>query len=153
ACALPQPPAALKAVSLGNDRYAIVAMLRAWAGAPAAIAAIDPSPLIAGAGDAGGGVTPGSLTPCKVLGATALAPSVPPTFTPGPFGQDGVPYVDGGVDISDAGPALVGTCGTAAPDGGAGAGTGDAGLPIAVLPGSEPHPTNMVVRDDAPIAY
>jgi len=134
-------------------------MLRAWAGAPATIAAIDPTPLIEGAAneypdlglaDAGGdaGVAPGSLGACKVLGAVPLSPALPASSTPGPTWPDGVPYVDGGVVLADAEPSLGPTCssGTAV----------DAGAtPLPALFGTldQPHPTAMAMRTDVPVLY
>jgi hypothetical protein len=165
ACALPQPPEALTIAPLGAQRcqalhrppdcYALVAMLGQFAGVSAKIAAIDPTPLLAGAGigDAGddAGVAPGSLTPCTVLGAIALAPPSPSTsWTPGPAWPDGVPYVDGGVVLADAEPSLGPSC-SASP--GAAGDAGDAAMPLAVGGLDQPHPTAMVMRTDVPILY
>jgi hypothetical protein len=167
ACALPQVPDALTVAPVGPDgQYVLVAMMRKDPGAPAAIAAIDPHPLVAGEGlDAGTGfdggagpVAPGSLTPCTVLGATALSPSVPSSWTAGPAWPDGVPYVDGGVDLSDAEPSLGAACAASAAgggtlgDGGAGAGSGGP-IPVAVAPSAQPHPVAMVMRNDPPLLY
>ena len=159
ACALPQPPEALTIASLGSGRYVLLAMLGQFGGVPAKIAAIDPTPLLAGAGigDAGedAGVAPGSLTACSVLGAIALAsPAASTSWTPGPAWPDGVPYVDGGVVLADAEPSLGPAC--SASPGGAGAGdAGDAGttVPLAVGALNQPHPTAMVMRSDVPVLY
>jgi hypothetical protein len=159
ACALPQPPDALAIASTGGGHYVLVAMLRAWAGAPATIAAIDPTPLIEGAAtqypdggiaDAGGdaGVAPGSLGACKVLGAVPLSPALPPSSTPGPTWPDGVPYVDGGVVLTDAEPSLGPTCSAGA--------VVDAGAtPLPSLFGTldQPRPTAMAMRTDVPVLY
>jgi hypothetical protein len=154
-CALPQPPQALAVVPMGGPdagasggsdagatgSYALVAMLRAFAGMPAAIATIDATSM-----------AKGSLSPCTVLGVTALSPAVPPT-TPSPYWSDGVPFADAGdlhapqCPLSSAGEggsdaALV----DGAPPGRANA--GDAGRPPQPV-----HPTSMALRNDLPILY
>jgi hypothetical protein len=157
ACALPQPPDALTIASLGSGRYVLVAMLRAWLGAPATIAAIDATPLIEGAANqypdlgiasAGGdaGITAGSLGACKVLGAVALSPALPLSSTRGPAWPDGVPYVDGGVVLTDAEPSLGPSCSSPL----------DAGVtPIPVAFGTldQPSATAMAMRTDVPVLY
>jgi hypothetical protein len=162
ACALPQPPQGLTIATLADGSYVLVALLRASAGSPAAVAAIDPRPMLAGAGlsDGGAGVGPGQLPACTVLGATAFASALPPSWSPGPAWPDGVPYVDGGVNLADAEPSPGVACGVPAgggagdggappsPDGGA-----DAGMPFALGPVAAPHPTFMAMRDDVPLVY
>jgi hypothetical protein len=184
-CALPQPPQGLVATQLANGQYVLLAMLRATGAASSKIVAIDPAPLLAGAGlsagdagaasgdaagagsdaagagagDAGAGpgdagtgdggvvaVVPGSLAPCSILGATELASSLPSTWTPGPAWPDGVPYVDGGVDLTDAEPPPGPTC-----SGGFTAigSAFDGGLPVPVAPAAAPRPYAMAVRNDA----
>jgi hypothetical protein len=161
ACALPQPPVALTLASVGPGKYVLLAMLADFGGVSAKIAAIDPTPLLAGAGlgDAGddAGVAPGSLSPCSVLGAIELATPPPSTsWTPGPVWPDGVPYMDGGVVLVDAAPSLGPSC-SASPSGGSGAAgdAGDAGTPIPLALGTldQPHPTAMVMRNDVPLLY
>jgi hypothetical protein len=106
----------------------------------------------AGAADAGSpvqGVTPGSLSPCKVLGATAFLASTPATWSPGVTWPDGVPYVEGGVDLTNAEPVNGVACTSA--------GIGDAGtaasIPFSISPDSEPKPAAIVMRDDVPLLY
>ena len=110
--------------------------LRANAGSPAVIATIDTSQ-----------AAPGSLAPCRILGATALSSSLPPSWTPGPVWPDGVPY-------ADAGPTPVPQCESPTPAIGADAG---ATLPVAAgtstLPGEGPHPAGTAMRSDVPILY
>ncbi|HEY5242107.1 MAG TPA: hypothetical protein VIJ22_11600 [Polyangiaceae bacterium] len=160
ACALPQPPVALTIASVGPGKYVLLAMLAEFGGVSAKIAAIDPTPLLEGAGlDAGdeAGVAPGSLTKCSVLGAIELATPPPSTsWTPGPVWPDGVPYVEGGVNLADAAPSLGPSC-SASPSGGSGAAgdAGDAGttMPLAMGTLDQPHPTAMVMRNDVPLLY
>jgi hypothetical protein len=141
ACALPQVPEALTVAPLTGGGYVLVAMLRGEAGSLAAIAAIDPAPLV-------NGTTPGSLAPCTIEGATALASSLPPSWAPGPTWPDGVPYVEGGVNLSDAEPPLGPACAASAGDAGA-----EAGLPLKVSPFAQPNPVAMVMRNDVPLLY
>lgn len=155
ACALPQPPQALavatrKSPPRGASPYVLMAVLRTWAGNSAKVVAIDPTPLI------GGGGTPGALPACSVLGATQLSTALPGSWQPGPTWPDGVPYVDGGVDVEV--PSLGPSCGTAdaSPAGPADAGTpdsgtpdaGDGGLPLSLGPLDAPRPTSIALRDD-----
>ena len=151
-CALPQPPSALSIAPVGTTgRYVLIAMLDAFSGQPARIAAIDPTPLLEGAGliDAGPGVAPGSLSACTVLGATTLSPALPPSFTAGPAWPNGVPYAgDAGISLVDAEPSLGPTCSTG------GTGTPEAGaFPLTFGPLDAPHPKAMVMRDDVPLLY
>ena len=179
-CALPQPPQTLAISTRADGTYVLVATLAAFSGSPAAVATIDPTSMIEGAGvsDAGAGSTPGTLPPCVILGSTALASSVPSSWTPGPAWPDGVPYVDGGVNLTGTapspGPACSAPSGSGAGDGGdtgdagaseagaadagpgptADAGTaGEAGNPLVLGPTSSPYPTATVMRDDIPILY
>jgi hypothetical protein len=155
ACALPQAPQGLVATQLASGQYVLLATLRGTGSQSSKVVAIDPAPLLAGAGlsagdggtgDAGvAGVTPGSLTPCSILGATELSAALPSSWTPGPVWPDGVPYVDGGVDLTDAQPSLGPTC--SGPVGFTGADGG--GLPLTTGPLSTPHPASMVMRNEA----
>jgi hypothetical protein len=152
ACALPQPPDALAVASLSTGRYVLVAMLGASMGQSAKIAAIDPAPLLSGAGidagaDAGAGVVPGSLSPCSVLGAIDLSPALPSSWTPGPAWPDGVPWVDGGVSLVDAEPSPGPTCSGAPADAGP--------IPFPSVFGAlaKPNPTHMAMRTDIPLLY
>ncbi|MDB5212248.1 MAG: hypothetical protein JWO86_175 [Myxococcaceae bacterium] len=56
---------------------------------------------------------PGSLAPCPITSAIELAgaAAVPTSFAPGPKWDDGVKYVDGGVDLACLRPALAAHCG------------------------------------------
>ena len=152
ACALPQTPQALTVAVVDTaPGYVLVAVLREWQGQPAKIAIIDPTALLEGAGldDAGPGVEAGTLTACKVIGATDFSGSLPPSWTVGAPWPDGVPYVDGGIDLSDAepslGPGCVGPAGPTLVDGGL--------LPLAVGPPSAPSPTGVTLRTDVPLLY
>lgn len=104
ACSLPQPPGALAVAQLTPTSYVVLVQLRGWGGQPAQIIALDPRPLMRGAGvDAGavadggsaGVVPPGSLEPCTALGSVTLAGTLPASWTPAPPWPDGVPYVQG----------------------------------------------------------
>jgi hypothetical protein len=173
ACALPQPPQALAVVPMGapdagsTGAYAIVALLRAQGGKPAAVITIDPT-VLSPPPDAGPGtaVAPGSLSPCQdlgaVMGVTALSGDVPPSWMPGPAWPDGVPYADAGVltpvpqcpsppgagvQVADAavGADDAGDAGEAGVTPADAASMGIAGLP--------PHPTSMALRTDLPVLY
>ena len=118
---------------------------------------------------------PGSLAACPVTSAIELSgeAALPSSFTRGPAWDDGVKYVDGGVDLTCLRPAPAGSCGkppccanvdTVAPDAGdAGAAAGDAGtsdaacepavvpdagaIPLELGPLDKPRLVS-VVRDD-----
>lgn len=146
ACALPQPPGNLTVTALAGGQYEIVAILRPWAGQPAKVVTLDPTALLEGAGldDAGAGVEAGSLTPCTVVGATALSGSLPASWTQGPAWPDGVPYADAG-NLADAEPALGPGCtAPAVPDG---------GIPLSAGSLSSPTPNAIAMRSDAPLLY
>jgi hypothetical protein len=116
ACSLPQPPGALAIAQTSPESYVLLVQLRSWGGQSAQVVAIDPGPLMRGAGiDAGapadggstGVVPPGSLAPCTALGSVTLSGTLPPTWTPAPPWQDGVPYYDAqapGMVVPEAGP-------------------------------------------------
>ena len=121
ACSLPQSPVALAIASVGTgagagtgadagagadadagagagadagagpSAYVVVALLGADGSMPARVVAIDPAPLQTG--------TPGALPPCTIVGGTTLSADLPASWQAGPFWPDGVPYVDGGVDL------------------------------------------------------
>src|SRR6202044_2312760 len=59
-----------------------------------------------GVGDGGAVDLPGELTACTLLGNTLLAGSspLPSSFQAGPVWADGVPYVEGGVDLEGQAP-------------------------------------------------
>lgn len=164
-CSLPQPPGALAIVQTSPTSYVVLAQLRTWGHDSARIVAIDPGPLMRGAGiDAGapskdggtdggsdgGVVAPGSLAPCPMVGTLTLSGTLPPSWTPAPAWPDGVPYVDGGVDLADAEPPPVppgAQCinDTNLPDG---------GIPLTTPLGSQgPSPSAMTMRTDKPILY
>ncbi len=111
ACSLPQSPVALAIASVGTSAdagagadagadagagagasaYVVVALLGADGSLPARVVAIDPAPLQSG--------VPGALPPCTIVGGTTLSADLPASWLPGPFWPDGVPYIDGGVDL------------------------------------------------------
>jgi hypothetical protein len=122
ACALPQAPEALAVaasgpVEAGAPRsYVLVAVLAGSPGVSAKVVAIDPSPLLRGAGvDAGSPdaapATPGVLTACSILGATALSTAMPASWHPGPAWADGVTYADAG-SLAAQEPSAGPSCGT-----------------------------------------
>jgi hypothetical protein len=176
ACALPQPPLAISTAPLAGGGYALIVMLGSSGNAGARIAAYDPAPLLRGAGvvpgaagDAGAGEAgaadggagdagpvdlPGQLTACTLLGNTLLADStaLPSSFQAGPAWPDGVPYVEGGVDLEGAAPPPAPVL-----DGGAGTCSAppapDAGLPLSVVPPAQATPSAMVLRTDNSMLY
>lgn len=125
--------------------YELVAVLPGDRTTPAKVVTIDPRPFLRGAprrladgtvsnpyGD-GPTLTPGVLADCPITSAVELATSdvVPDTFRPGAVWPDGVPYADGGADLTCALPPRPGSCGPVPckclfPDGGA-PDAGDAG--------------------------
>jgi hypothetical protein len=154
ACSLPQPPLALAIASVpsgsepdgdgvpngsGADAggvqaaYALIALLGARGGRQPRVVAIDPANFIQQT------QPPGELPPCVITGGVTLGDNLPESWRPGPFWPDGVPYVDGGVDLVGQEPAVgpPGICSPAIvppveagalPDaGGASMGTEDAG--------------------------
>jgi hypothetical protein len=185
ACALPQLPLALSIASLpsggstgsdggdggraeggsgavdGGDAgapsgpYTVLALL---GGSPAQVVAIDPTSF---------DKQHGSLPPCIVTGATTLSGALPASWSPGPAWPDGVPYVDGGIDLSASEPPLgpASACPNArsdagadeaATEGGAAISTGnvlDGGLAMALGPLSAPDPESMVLRADTNVLY
>jgi hypothetical protein len=147
ACALPQPPGNLTVTALPGGGYVLVAMLRPWAGQPAKVVSLDPTALLEGAGldDAGTGVEAGSLTPCRVVGATVLSGSLPASWAAGPAWPDGVPYVDAGIQLADAEPSLGPGCTAPA--------VADGGIPLSAGPLSSPTPNAIAMRSDVPLLY
>jgi hypothetical protein len=151
-CSLPQPPAALAIAQLSPDSYVLLVQLRSWGSQQAQIVAIDPAPLLRGAGIDGGVtadggstgvVPPGSLTPCTALGSLTLAGTLPPSWTPAPAWRDGVPY------FAPAAPMMgVPDAGGDAPMGG-----GEGGVPEAGADAGGGMPVqgggNVVIPDDA----
>ncbi|HEX8794677.1 MAG TPA: hypothetical protein VF765_27210 [Polyangiaceae bacterium] len=151
ACQLPQPPGALAIAQIDPERYVLLVQLRSWGNQPAQVVALDPGPLMRGAGIDGGATTdggstgvvpPGSLRPCTALGAVTLSGTLPASWTPAPPWPDGVPYASGGPPPmpvaeagTDGGPAGMG-------DGGPG-GQNDAGMQ------EVPEGGNVVIPDDA----
>lgn len=168
ACSLPQRPDGLVAQPAPGGGYVLLAMLGAVGTTPARIAVYDPAPMLrgariavdagadAGSGDAGAVDEPGQLTPCTLLGATAgLADSttLPSSFPAGSAWADGVPYVEGGVN-------LTGTSPTPSPvlADGSTVCTGpvqptDGGLPLSVTPAVQARPAAMALRTDKPFLY
>lgn len=142
-CLLPQNPGALSIVPRPNPTgvkgpadYEIVAVLPGSRLDTAKVVTIDPKPFLRGAnageaiadaglgdldagttGDAGDVIAPGSLAPCPITSAIELvgASSVPPSFVPGPNWPNGVPYVDGGIDLTCQRPLPAASCGQKVP--------------------------------------
>ncbi|MCL2724118.1 MAG: hypothetical protein FWD69_06730 [Polyangiaceae bacterium] len=128
-CALPQKPGALAIVSRtgattnadageGTLDYEIVAALPGDRLNTTKIVTIDPRPFLRGANIAGAGegsvLDPGALEPCPITSSISLvdASALPATFAPGPAWQNGVPYVDGGIDLTCERPLPAAVCGT-----------------------------------------
>ncbi len=140
ACSLPQPPLALAIAAVPNGSgvdggvqasYAILVLLGEQGSSPAKVVAVDPTNFIQKT------QAPGALPPCVIAGGLTLSGEVPASWLPGPPWPDGVPYVDGGVNLSGqlppVGPASV--CASAAPAPGADAGSlVDAGMPAMPVP-------------------
>jgi hypothetical protein len=122
--------------------YELVAVLPGDRTNPAKIVTLDPLPFLRGSPrpgeDLGAGsvLTPGELLPCPITSAVDLVDDsvIPDSFRPGKPWDDGVKWVDGGVDLTCAGPAKPARCGLVpckclpplpAPDGGSD--EGDAG--------------------------
>ena len=137
ACSLPQPPLALAIASLApgsgidgggvqESAYGLVALLGAEGSLPAKVVTIDPSSLTNQPSD-----EHGSLPACIITGGVPLSADLPASWLPGPFWPDGVPYVDGGVDLAGQVPSLgpPGTCSPplASPSVDAGTGASDGG--------------------------
>jgi hypothetical protein len=152
ACSLPQPPAALAIAQTSPESYVLLVQLRSWGEQPAQVVAIDPGPLMRGAGvDAGatvdggstGVVPPGSLKPCTALGSVTLAGTLPPTWTPAPPWPDGVPYYSGpapGMAVPEAG--------SDAPMGAGEAGVLEGGTDAGPMQG-EPEAGGVIIPEDA----
>jgi hypothetical protein len=172
-CTLPQRPGSLTVVPRGNDLadYELVAVLPGNSTDAPKIVTIDPKPFLRASPHKGvdGGVeqfgdgdrlVPGQPVPCQFTGAKTIAGGtvdggpklVPDSFTPGARWDDGVKWVDGGVDLTCQQADLPLRCGArpchcpatiVGPDGGApedaGACEPDAGTaapaPISVDPG------------------
>lgn len=135
ACALPQRPGALSVVPRRNPdgstptapsdlAYELVAVLPGDRLSSPKVVTIDPRPFLRASprivdgkpiDDFGNGpaITPGTLEPCTYTSAIELAgnTAVPATFRPGTKWDDGVKWVDGGVDLSCAIPDQPSRCG------------------------------------------
>lgn len=188
-CTLPQRPGSLTVVPRGtlNDlaAYELVAVLPGSSTDSAKIVTIDPKPFLrasprkledGGAEDFGAGdrLVPGEPAPCTITGTKELAGGVlesggavvPDSFTPGARWDDGVKWVDGGVDLRCSQADLPLRCGArpcgcpspiVGPDGGApedgGACEADAGdptsapIPVDHGPLDPPLPV-AIARDD-----
>lgn len=85
----------------------------------AKVVTLDPRPFLRGARvpgvEDGPTLTPGTLAPCPVLSAVELvdAKALPASFRPGDAWPNGVPYVDGGIDLTCDRPAPTAACGAA----------------------------------------
>ena len=116
-CTLPQRPGSLTIVPRGAaddvTSYDLVAVLPGDRTTPAKVVTIDPKPFLrasphkeadGGVADFGGGDTlvPGQPAACPITSAVELAGggAIPTTFTPGKPWDDGVKWVDGGVDLT-----------------------------------------------------
>lgn len=130
-CALPESPGPVAIVARPGTTlgYELVVVLPGSIRNKPQVLTLDPAYF--GIGDTG--VTPfapGKLEPCAraITSTLVLDDAVPSTWTPGPSWPDGVPYVDGGVDLTGQFPAQPSAC-TAAPpsDAGADAEPADAG--------------------------
>jgi hypothetical protein len=117
--------------------YEIVAVLPGERRASAKVITIDPRPFLRGANvltDGGPTLAGGSLEPCDKYITSAVELSgeeiLPASFKKGPKWDDGVKWVDGGVDLDCKGPQAATACGVAckclSPSDG-GTATGDAG--------------------------
>lgn len=131
-CSLPQRPGSLAMVSRGTGlaQYELVAVLPGDRSNSAKIITIDPLPFLRAdrrkiytgpnAGQNadnfpdGPTLTPGVLQPCPITAAIDISgdTAVPSSFVPGPRWDDGVKYVDGGVDLTCAQPDPSSRCGT-----------------------------------------
>lgn len=153
--------------------YEIVAVLPGDRRASAKVITLDPRPFLRGAnllGDGGPVLAGGSLESCDkyITSAVELAGEevLPATFKKGPSWEDGVKWLDGGVDLDCKGPQAATACGVAckclaadaggggadagtnAVDGGACNDTSDAGeVPLDLGP-VEPPRLVAVARDD-----
>ena len=119
--------------------YELVAVLPGDRTTPAKLITIDPKPFLRATprraddgtilDDFGAGptLTPGTLTDCPITAALDLVSTdvLPSSIVSGPFWDDGVKYVDGGVDLTCAHPERAVVCGgplcqCGSPDGDAG---------------------------------
>ena len=132
-CALPQRPGSLSVVprrtvadpdagaaagAASAGAYELVAVLPGNRTTSAKIVTIDPRPFLRGSprrdanGNAidedgpGDALVPGTLAPCPITSAIELsgADAVPASVRPGRVWEDGVTWVDGGVDLTCAQP-------------------------------------------------
>lgn len=166
-CSLPEAPGPLAVVARPGTAtgYELVVVLSGSARSKPKIVTMDPAyfrPDAAGA-DAGGVVpfSPGQLEPCMraITSTLVLDDTVPATWVPGPTWPDGIPYVDGGADLTGKLPKLPSVCGEASPTADAGVdadGGADGGaLPVRVPAGAFSHAsfaiadgTMLYVADD-----
>ncbi len=136
-CSLPQRPGALTVVprrsptgaapAPGDLTYELVAVLPGDRVNPAKVVTIDPRPFLRAAPrktrdgrvlddfGAGPALTPGQLAPCPYTSAMELVgeTALPATFRPGARWDDGVKWVDGGVDTTCDRPQQPSKCGLA----------------------------------------
>jgi hypothetical protein len=105
--------------------YELVAVLPGDRSNSAKVVTIDPRPFLRGSprkkddGSAAEGfgqgpmLEPGQLAPCPITAAIELSgeEALPASFRPGNRWPDGVPWVDGGVDLSCSAPAMAASCG------------------------------------------
>lgn len=126
---VPRPPAPAseeegEAVAV-TAPYELVAVLPGDRTTSAKVVTIDPLPFLRGAprrgddgapvDDLGEGVvlSPGQLAPCPITAAIELSgqEAVPASFRAGPTWADGIPWVDGGVDLACDMPERTTECG------------------------------------------
>jgi hypothetical protein len=122
------------------EGYDLVAVLPGDHSNPASVVTIDPNPFIDGT------LRPGELSACPIRSAVKLSGSevIPPAFVPGVTWEDGIKWVDGGVDLSCALPQKAASCGLPSCQcvngADAGAGAGDGGVACDPDAGSGPPP-------------
>jgi hypothetical protein len=143
-----------------DDRtpYEIAVVLAADARQSAKLALLDPDPFLRGAGiktDSGPRLAPGSLAPCPIVAAQELA-QVTADGVATQTWSEGLPYLDGGIDLSLDRPRGAGSClAKALADAGAeGGAQTDAAAPSRMLDAPRPvaavrDGTTLYVADDA----
>ncbi len=144
ACLLPQAPSSVTVMTRGSGGdagvaaadYQVVALLPGSATDSAKLVTIDPAAF------ADGRIGPGSLTPCPISNIIELGDQVPPSWVAGPTWPNGLPYVDGGVDLSAP---LADDAGARLPSG-LGCDGGDAGArDLRRTPGTHAHGSSLAV--------
>ncbi len=162
-CQLPQAPGNISIVAKGTDdggvatAYQLVVVLPGNATATAKVVTMDVDAFADPARFPPGGGTASKLPACAITSAIELKDTVPPTWSPGPHWDNGVPYApdidlsgvfDAGSTIADGGvvvnqvhrtlPAQFGC-----DDAGADAATADASVALRKTPGTRPHASSL----------